>query len=492
MSDDHTLCCQFSEPNTVERFDKGSFTRRIVIFGSLISVIFSLGILFTGVGIWIISLSQHRAHGLMYFTCHAPHEVLSIGLNVVVTFCTECAGVMHSTSLRFALFQEYRAKYNSNLRLLTGSDEKSMNSAAINALLTALLILSYASSSFFYQQIWDYDSRIWKCGVQAIPAIVLGICMLLQTCISLFALRNAQILTWSTSPCDTIPALLSMHDHRSLEKYYSFPDSYACTCAGCTSIGSRTSLDRQLSAWDTRRGVRVSVCLLWGLAFACSIWGTWVWRFVPNPYPSWQFIPSDLAQASVGDSVGGDATSFTTWFSLYAVMAVTQGGLTFGLHCAELVAGVIRDERLWRRRAPKGGTNPSSSSWLYVFCLDNWLYAVLLFAKPILHWIFGLAVEIWVGVSETSIDWILSGYYGGLSFYFAQIFYLALGLLVVAVVFTLAARHHPKGAQPVTYGHIKTILHLMDSEVLGDKDGGPCHVGTSKEPLLDGNEDDDG
>ncbi|KAG2127691.1 hypothetical protein DEU56DRAFT_758577 [Suillus clintonianus] len=429
MSDDHTLCCQFSEPNTVEIFDKGSFTRRIVIFGSLISVIFSLGILFTGVGIWIISLSQHRAHGLMYFTCHAPHEVLSIGLNVVVTFCTECAGVMHSTSLRFALFQEYRAQYNSNLRLLTGSDEKSMNSAAINAIMTILLILSYASSSFFYQQIFDYDSGILECGVQAIPAIVLGICMLLQTCISLFALRNAQILTWSTSPCDTIPALLSMHDHRSLEKYYSFPDSYAC---------SRTSLDRQPSAWDTRRGVRVS--------------GTWVWRFVPNPYPSWQFIPSELAQASVGDSVGGDATSFTTWFSLYAVMVVTQGGLTFGLHCAELVAGVIRDERLWRRRVPKGGTNSSSRSWLYAFCLDNWLYAVLLFAKPI----------------------------------------LPLGLLVVAVVFTLAARHHPKGAQPVTYGHIKTILHLMDSEVLGDKDGGPCHVGTSKEPLLDGNEDDDG
>ncbi|KAG1727239.1 hypothetical protein EDB19DRAFT_1914319 [Suillus lakei] len=485
MSDDHTLCCQLSQPNAVYTFDKGSSIRRIVIFGSLISITFSLGILFAGVGIWIASLSQDRIHGLLYSTCHVPSEIPSIALNLVVTACTECAGVMHSTSLRFALFRERRVTYNSNLRLLTGSDEKSMNSAIINAIMALLLILSYASSSFFYQKMRDYDSSTLTCGVLAIPAIVLGISMFLQTCISLFALRDTEILTWNTSPFDTIPALLSMHDRQSLEKFYPFPDSRACMCAVCTSPAARKPLDRQPSAWDTRRSVRISIYLLWGLGIACMIWGAWVSRFVPNVDHSWQFIPNPY----VHTSVGGVGSSFATWFSLYAVMAVAQGGLTFGLHCAELVAGVIRDETMWRR-ASKGGTNSSFDSWLYVFCLDNWLYVVLLFAKPVLHWIFGLAVEIGVTAAPRR-------YFGGISFHFAQIFYLGFSLFVVAMVFTVAARYHPKGDLPATYGHIKTLLHLMDDrqEVKSwdhMDDGPPCHEGLSREPLLDGDGEDDG
>ncbi|KAG1727234.1 hypothetical protein EDB19DRAFT_1943346 [Suillus lakei] len=490
MSDDHTLCCS---SNTIYVFDKGISTRRIVIFVSWISITFSLCLIFASIGIWIFSSFPNRNLGLLSFKCHVPYEVPSIALNLVVTVCTECAGMMHATSLRFALFRENRITYNSNLRLLTGSDEKSMNSTVINALMTLLLILSYASSSFFYQEVWD-GTETPACGVLAIPAIVLGISIFLQTCISLFALRDTEILTWSTSPFDTIPAFLSMHNHQSFAKHYPFSESRVCMCAVCASPVAKKPMNHQPSAWDTRRGVRISIYLLWSLGIACMIWGTWVYIFDPDDVHLWQFIPSPDDDGDI--AVAGGATSFTTWFSLYAVMVVTQGGLTLGLHCAELVAGVVRDETIWRQ-ASEDGTNSHFYSWLCalcsdnricVFCLDNWLYVVLLFAKAFLHWIFGLGVEIWTFVGDGN------DYSGLIGFFFAQIFYLGFGVFILATIFTVAARHHPKGAKPATYGHIATILYLVDDwqeiKSWGQKDDGPaCHEGTNTEPLLDAGND---
>jgi len=263
-----------------------------------------------------------------------------------------------------------------------------MNSPTINTIMAVLLILSYASSSFFYQ---DIGQLIWPgteaCAVLAIPAIVLGISIFLQACISLFALHDTDILTWSTSPFDTIPALLSMHDHQSLEKYYPFPDRCACMSAVGMPPRARKPLDRQPSAWDTRRGVRVSMYLLWGLGFACMVWGGWVYAVLPQS--SWQFIPSpdNLGEEAInGDNQSTrSGISFATWLSLYSVMIVTQGGLTLGLHCAEIVAGVVRDEILWRRASKPGGINPSFNSWMYSFNFSNWLHIVLLLAKPVLR-----------------------------------------------------------------------------------------------------------
>lgn len=393
MPDDHTICCQLSRSEVVYEYDKCSSTRRIVIFGSSFSIIAGLGFIVFGVYIWVVAsgLNPHHVHGLMYFKCHVPYEVPSIVLNLIVTACTECAGIMHATSLRFALFREHRATYNSNLRLVHGSDEKPMNSPTINTVMTVLLTISYASSSFLYR---DIGQIIWPgteaCAVLAIPAIILGISIFLQTCISLFALRDTDILTWSTSPFDTIPALLSMHDHHTLEKHYPLPDRCACMSAIGMPPRPRRPLDRQPSAWDTRRGVRVSIYLLWSLGFACMVWGGWVYAVLPQDSDfSWRFIPS---QDNYGeDAINGDywltqsGISFATWLSLYAAMVLTQGGLTLGLHCVEIVAAVVRDEMIWRRALSKDGINSSVNSWRYALSLDNWLHIVLLLSKPILR-----------------------------------------------------------------------------------------------------------
>ncbi|OAX30992.1 hypothetical protein K503DRAFT_136923 [Rhizopogon vinicolor AM-OR11-026] len=251
MSDDFRY--QPLNSRRVYAFDKCSSTRRIVIFGSFVSILASLGFIVCGVYIWVTSHwnPQHVRDGLplLYFSGHLRCKIYSIVLNLFVTAFTECAGVMHSTSLRFALFREHRVTYNSNLRLVHGSDERTINSATINAVMAFSLILSYASSSFIFQ-----DISPGTCAILATPTTILGITILLQTCISLFALWDTDILTWSTSPFDTIPAFLSMHDRRSLEYHYPLPDHCACMCAIGTPLRPSVPLDRQPSAWDTRKG----------------------------------------------------------------------------------------------------------------------------------------------------------------------------------------------------------------------------------------------
>ncbi|KAG2068790.1 hypothetical protein BDR04DRAFT_1102719 [Suillus decipiens] len=407
--------------------------------------------------------SQDSVYGLLHFQCRVSHEVPSLALNLIVTACTECAGVVHSRTLRFALFQERRARYNSNLRLLTGSDTKPMNSALINGLMTFLLIISYSSSSFLYRDL--YQNEI--CGVLAIPAMVLGISIFLQTCISLFALRGIEIPTWNTSPFDTIPALRRIHHPQCLREYHLFADP--CTCVGMPP--DATKLHPLPSAWNTRKGVRVAIYLLWGLGVACMFWGLWVylifpessWAIFPGAYnPGEVAIIGEESLSQTGNSSNLTGISLGTWLSIYTLMVISQGGVTLGLHCAELVADVVRDETIWRRgkQGSNSRINSSFSSRFCAFWLCNWLNIVLFCAKPFLHWLFGLAVEIYV-VFTITIGYL---YNAEMSFYFAQIFYLGFGLFGIATVFTLAACHHPKGAKPTTYGHIKTLLDLDDGK----------------------------
>lgn len=381
MSDDDT--------STKDLFDNSSFNRRLIIFGCTFSILIGFGLIAGGVYIWILaSSSQNHVHGLLYFKCHLPYEVPGLTLNLIVTICTECAGAVHSRTLLFALFQERCATYNSNLCLLTGSNTKVLNSATINGLMMLLLIISYLSSSFFYQ---DLGQFIWSdeaCGVLAIPAIILGISIFLQTCISLFALRAIEIPTWSTSPFNTIKAFRSIHCPQCLKKHYPFADP--CTCISPPPNATNPA-DPQLSAWNARKGVRMAIRLLGGLAITCMLWGLWVYLIVPEGSEhSWAFF---LGWDNYGeDTINGNyfltqqGITFATWLSLYALMVITQGGLTLGLHCAELVASVIRDETIWRsgKQGSNSGENSSFISQFYEFQLCNWLHIVLFCAKPVL------------------------------------------------------------------------------------------------------------
>ncbi|KAG2355566.1 hypothetical protein BDR07DRAFT_1425709 [Suillus spraguei] len=164
-------------------------------------------------------------------------------------------------------------------------------------------------------------------------------------------------------------------------------------------------------------------------------------------------------------------------------MAVIQGPLTLGLHCSELIANVIRDERQWRfatgRKGLRTATNPVKTIFTHPICL------VLFVTKPFLHWMFGLSFNTYPFAMQGQLSNI------EVRMYNAQIWNLSIALFIFACFFTFVAMRRPRGPQPAAYGHVQTLANLVDewSPVMwwGHKeDGIPyCHAGTSDHPLPD-------
>lgn len=73
-------------------------------------------------------------------------DFLALAANVAVTICTEILGLIHATSLKWALYREGRQGFNANLRL-SFARRFWANSRLANALFLSALTLCYASSS---------------------------------------------------------------------------------------------------------------------------------------------------------------------------------------------------------------------------------------------------------------------------------------------------------------------------------------------------------
>ncbi|KAG2745769.1 hypothetical protein P692DRAFT_201792705, partial [Suillus brevipes Sb2] len=318
-------------------------------------------------------------------------------------------------------------------------------------------------------------------AIAGLPLLILGVALLLQVMIALSGMRVVKILTWSSSPFDLTAALVH---HTQLT-----PATSRCMrCVSALDVGggpARPS-ETQPSAWHAHPSIRKVVISLWAIVAACAgwaalvmyLWGkyagdltsftsdvaltTQTWSLIPNStYDSSNFIQYTMVDINI-----------QWWILAFVNVTVVQGPLTFGLHCSELIANVIRDERQWRcatgRKGLKTATNPVKPMFTHPICL------VLLIAKPFLHWMFGL--------SFTIFTFALDG---------QQIWNLCIALFVFACFFTFVALRRPRGPQPAAYGHVQTLANLVDewSPVMwwGHKeDGIPyCHAGTSDHPLPD-------
>ena len=159
-----------------------------------------------------------------------------------------------------------------------------------------------------------------------------------------------------------------------------------------------------------------------------------------------------------------------------------QSIVTIGLHCAELLVGMYRDEQAWRTMASRNGcvTNQTYNTMLYPF--KSRPYVVLFMFKPIVHWMFGQTVGF--------------DYAKGVLMRVPHLTYLAsLWLLLVSYTIFITSRL-PKGALPASYGHVQVIVDVVDQWVpkmyWGDKgirnfEGGSDvrHAGTDELHLDD-------
>ncbi|KAG2071897.1 hypothetical protein BDR04DRAFT_1230823 [Suillus decipiens] len=307
--------------------------------------------------------------------------------------------------------------------------------------------------------------------------------------IALSGIWAVKILTWSSSPFDLTAALVH---HTQLT-----PTTLRCMRSVSdldTHGGPAEPLKIQPSAWHAHPSIRKVVISLWVIVLACAGWAAlvmYIWnKFSGTPdefgpgngltLQTWSFLPI----GGVSNAVQyGMSANFEMWILLFVNMAAVQGPLTLGLHCSELIANVIRDERQWRsatgRKGLRTATNPVKTIFIHPICL------VLFITKPFLHWMFGLSFTISPVV-----------YYGQITEFWvamptAQIWNLCIALFIFACFFTLVSLRRPRGPQPAAYGHVQTLANLVDewSPVMwwGHKeDGIPyCHAGTSDHPLPD-------
>ncbi|KAG2148014.1 hypothetical protein DEU56DRAFT_927899 [Suillus clintonianus] len=493
--------------NITDFYDRSLTSRRYALVGVACSIIFSCLCIVAG----IVTLAHHGVGGVTGIDMatvvnpvtitrlNSQMKAMALILNLIVTLCTESIGFVHGISLRSALASESRLRFNTNLRLLTAARGWfNPNGAVLNGVSAVLLIISYSSTSLIV--CFDTNANmmtqiVTSEGVTIIglPLLILGVTLLLQAVIALSAMRAVKILTWSSSPFDLTAALV----------HHTRLTPITLRCMRCVSDldadgGPAKPSETQPSAWHAHPSIRKVVISLWGIVVACAGWAAlvmYIWhKYHAGTGPmspvalttqTWSFIPMlgtySMQSNYIVYTIPG--VTIQVWILLFVNMAVVQGPLTLGLHCSELIANVIRDERQWRRATGRKGlrttTNPLNSIFTHPICL------VLFAAKPFLHWMFGLSFM----VSRGALNGELMGLSVGM--FTAQIWNLCIALAVFACLFTLVALRRPRGPQPAAYGHVQTIANLVDewSPVMwwGHKeDEIPyCHAGTSDHPLPD-------
>ncbi|KAG1822518.1 uncharacterized protein BJ212DRAFT_1296565 [Suillus subaureus] len=470
---------KFTADTRTDFYDRSLTTRIYALVGVACSSIISCSCIVIG----IVILANHGVYGVA-----APNlvnvetesqlsrlslqaEILTLALNLIVTLCTESIGFVHSISLRSALASESRLRFNTNLRLLTAARRwYNPNGVLLNGISAVLLIISYSSASLvvcFDYQFTSSTPPEQGVAFAGLPLLILGIALLFQVMVALSGIRAVKILTWSSSPFDLTAALVH---HTQLT-----PATFRCmrrVSDPDTDGGPAKPPGTQPSAWHAHSSIRKVIISLCVIIVACAgwaalvmyIWGKHAGKGLVSPdaltIQTWSFLPSES-------------------FNFIAV----QGPLTLGLHCSELIANVIRDERQWRCatgwKGLRTATNPLKMIFTHPICL------VLFVAKPFLHWMFGLSFTVSPQVNE--------GQLVGLAVVMltAQIWNLCIALFIFTCFFTFVALRRPRGPQPAAYGHVQTLANLVDewSPVMwwGHKeDGIPyCHAGTSDHPLPD-------
>jgi hypothetical protein len=381
---------------TTDLYDRSLTSRRYALTGVACTSIFSIGCIIAGSAI-ITTYQGNYGEVQHIFNSNLPGEMLSLLLNLIITLCTESTGLVHSISLRSALASESRLRFNTNLRLLTAARGwRNPNGSLLNGVMAVLLTLSYTSASLvILSSDGSIEEDAYLVTIKGLPLLLLGIAILLQVVIALSGMCAVRILTWSSSPFDVTAALIH---HAQLT-----PAPLRCMCNSMTSdldVGggpSRPS-EKQPSAWRAHPSIRKVILSLWGLVVACAGWtvlATIIWNIIfhesehPVPEGSWSFFPNQASQSLSWHISVYQSVDVQWWTLIFVAVALVQGPLTLGLHCSELIANVIRDERRWRRATGRRGlemtTNPLKS-----FFTDP-LNLVVFAAKPMLRESFALA-----------------------------------------------------------------------------------------------------
>lgn len=117
--------------------------------------------------------------------------------------------------------------------------------------------------------------------------------------------------------------------------------------------------------------------------------------------------------------------------------------ISMGLHCAEMLTSITRDEAAWRKATTKGA---DASRGALMEGVRSWECWVMFAFKCLTPWMFGFAFVTNLYIFSTLIPLMV----------------LAFMMLLLGVFAEYLVRRHPQGPQPSTFGNIAKLVALVD------------------------------
>ncbi|RDW56412.1 hypothetical protein BP6252_14157 [Coleophoma cylindrospora] len=440
-------------PANLPPYDKATSTRLLCLVGVFFSYVLAL-IMIAGAVVVIPSsaLEENTIGGFRQLPLSSEAiKAVPLLFNILITLCTESLSYVHAISLRWALYHEGRLHFNSNLRLFTNAKSSAANTRFANVAAAICLIVSYTGASQTFTNL--RDSSLYVNGT---ALLMLGIGLLVLSIISTisFCHNRARILSWSPNPINTALAcaqsgLLVHRPGRAM-----MPVQATNSPAQPTAPSSRQK--PMNSAYQTANHVVRFLFFMFLFCFALGVILVVV-DYTTNRLPGLSFFPN-----------GGGLQTQVLWYwglhapgplQLFVVMmfgSMMQAFIVMVLHCAELLINVWRDESAWRNAYQAKGAAIKIGALQSATSSIPWF--LLFIFKPVAQWIFG-SVAIVIQFPAIMIE-------------FAPLPFLVLSAmaLVLAIFGRAIAMKHHKGPQPATYGHLQTLVDLIDDWSM-DEDG---------------------
>ncbi|KIW02672.1 uncharacterized protein PV09_06109 [Verruconis gallopava] len=417
--------------------------------------------------------------------------MLMIGfvLNVCLTVLFDCMAFIQNTTLRWALCKEGRLVFNSNPRLFIGARHFAPNWRVSNAVSALALTMGYGSISSLTCSIYVVGMSNGRSGIAEGKPITgpryaidfsgwgfigLGISLLLQGSISSWCLSRSKIVpTWSSNPFNTalICALLGLADKNRTKKpkllaadaimsAQKLPNHVEAKPTWLTqsdygegitlAVPQRKQLPMRLEVPHSSRFTYFAwavfaVIVLWILVITTFGMKT---RSCTSDYVDhmahrldflafWQ----NYCQVTIPYYVD-PFFNRRDWLGLIIQCAVFSF-ITLGLHCAELLTDIARDESAWRKATTTGA---DAGRGALIEGATSWVCWLMFAFKSIAPWMFSMAFNTNLVVFNNLIPLSVLG----------------LIMLSVALFSEYLLRWQPKGPQPCVYGNISKLASLVD------------------------------
>ncbi|KAJ9603050.1 hypothetical protein H2200_012345 [Cladophialophora chaetospira] len=434
--------------------DTADYTRK----GIYISIGVSLVVALAAIGLSVATFAGQLADtGLAANSIVG--ELLPLAFNIVVAVLTDILSFAHSVSLRWALYKEDRLHYNSNLRLFTSTKQCASNRWPANLLSATFLITSYTAANaalFVYKR----EAGEKYISLNAVAFMALGISLIGQIIIALWSLHKSEqwVHSWSANPLNTALAFLNKGEsYRVLGRgMMSVHDYHAGIKPG--PVQPRKKQGNMIKAYP-HVGLLlwiVGLALLLDLTFAgivCKL------TFQQHPDASLAFVqntntgPANSYSSSFHFNMPPDWSPYMTQLVMFLMGMMLQACITLTLHCAELLINVHRDECTWRSAYIATGKGAEIDTNPVVSAFSSWSWIALFCIKPVAQWLFGTAsLSLGQRGAGDGLVWFNS----------VPLFVLAGVLVLILAHLSFLALRSPKGPQPATFGHIQTLVNLID------------------------------